>query len=243
MTDKSLKTAIEITQAAAALLGNKSQSEVAGDLSRDVKIVDDFKLHQFITSQLTKLTGLPVLSEEDPVEVTTQGSYWLVDPIDGSVNYSRGIPLSCISIALWQGLNPIAGVVMDFHRNELFSGSVDSGAKCNQEPIRVSQITTREQAICLTGFPVATSFETTALETFIKQVQQFKKVRLLGTAALSLAYVAAGRADFYMEKSIALWDVAAGLALVKAAGGKFSLVPTSNTLRFDVIATNQTLEF
>ena len=89
----------------------------------------------------------------------------------------------------------------------------------NGEPIRVSQVNDKSDAILLTGFPIATDFSAGALSMFVQSIRTFKKIRLLGSAALSLAYVAAGRVHGYMEKDIKIWDVAAGIALVLAAGG------------------------
>ena len=169
---------------------------------------------------LSRLKGsFPVLSEESGGE-RHSGPTWIVDPLDGTVNYFRGIPNCCVSIALWDR-EPILGVVYDFNRHELFAGIADEGITLNGQPITVSPIDQKNKAICFTGFPVATSFEDGALTEFVGLVRGYKKVRLLGSAALSLAYVACGRGDVYRERDIRLWDVAAGLALVKAAGGSY----------------------
>ena len=142
-----------------------------------------------------------------------------MDPLDGSLNYSREIPLNCISIALWKGDQPVLGVIYDYNHDSLLKGIVGEGAYLNDESIKVSDIDDKSKSIITTGFPVYTSFEDASLLDFIKTIQSYKKVRLLGSAALSLSLVAKGSVEAYTESNIAFWDVAAGIALVKAAGG------------------------
>ena len=212
---------------------------VVEDLSRDVKIEADRRLHQIITDLLESRSALPILSEEDEGSILpglSAGRVWVVDPLDGSLNFSRGIPFCGISIGLWSSEGPVLGVIHDFQRNELFSGAVGGGAFLNGSPISVSMIDQKEKAILCTGFPTGADFSHDAVSNLVTDIQSFKKVRWLGSAALSLAYVAAGRADVYQENGIALWDVAAGLALVQAAGGTVSITRTTVPHRFSVRA-------
>ncbi|HIF10878.1 MAG TPA: inositol monophosphatase, partial [Sneathiellales bacterium] len=118
---------------------------------------------------------------------------------------------------------PVLGVVYDFNRDELFTGIVGRGAQCNGLAIRPSSTQRQQEAVLGTGFPVSRDFAASALREFIEQIRNFRKVRLLGSAALSLSYVACGRLDVYTEENIMLWDVAGGCALVKAAGGRVDL--------------------
>jgi fructose-1,6-bisphosphatase/inositol monophosphatase family enzyme len=148
------------------------------------------------------------------------GLIWIVDPLDGSLNFMRGIPICCVSIGLWQKDLPILGVIYDFQRRELFTGLAGERAFLNGKPIRVSKIKKRADAVLCTGFPVKADFTKRNIVDTVEDIMAFKKVRLLGSAALSLAYVACARADFYREEDIRLWDVAAGLAIVNAAGGR-----------------------
>ena len=97
---------------------------------------------------------------------------------------------------------------------------MNKGAWLNGQKISTNKVKEKSQAILATGFPVSTDFSKDALLDFVEDIRGYKKIRLLGSAALSLAYVACGRADVYKENNIKIWDVAAGLALVKAAGGK-----------------------
>jgi myo-inositol-1(or 4)-monophosphatase len=205
--------------AEAHLRGHRDTRSVRSADGHDIKIEADFLLDQFIRDQLTAATGLPIVSEESGGDLAT-GECWIVDPLDGSFNFARALPFSAISIALWRGSRPLVGVVHDFARGECFSGCVGEGAWLNGEPIQPSRVAERSQAVLCTGVPLANTFGAAAAAAFVDRMRAFKKTRLLGSAALMLAYVACGRADAYREDAIALWDVAAGIAIVEAAGGR-----------------------
>jgi myo-inositol-1(or 4)-monophosphatase len=201
-------------------------SELISNEGRDVKLQADRDAEFIIMEALKKGSSFPILSEEygEFGEVDTEGMpYWVVDPLDGTVNFSRGIPLCVVSIALWINNEPILGIINDFNHDRIYAGIVDNGAWCNDEPIHVSDISSMNKAILATGFPVNHSFSDHSLIPFVSMIQKFKKVRMLGAAALSLACVASGAVDAYIEQSIMLWDVAAGIAIVKAAGGCVSV--------------------
>lgn len=192
--------------------------EVIVSEGKDIKIDADFFAHQVILENL-KETGIQVLSEEDAVHDFNSSTKWIVDPLDGSINFLRGIPNCVVSIGLMVEGEPIIGVVYDFYRDEMFTGVVGRGAWINGEDIHTSNIQEKNQAIIMTGFPSYTNYSTEALKKYVSEIKSYKKVRIIGSAALSLAYVASGRADAYFEKDIKIWDVCGGLALVKSAGG------------------------
>jgi myo-inositol-1(or 4)-monophosphatase len=221
--ENELRTARGLVRDAAHQLHGKS-GHVDVSTSRDSKLRGDRELHEWFLRQLDA-TPHPVLSEEgDPMwRGESGGAMWILDPIDGSVNFSRGIPLSVISLALWRGAEPVLGAIYDFHRDELYWGGPDISAHLGEQPIRVSTIEEPSDAVLCTGFPTGTDFDASALGAFVARIQVFKKVRLLGSAALSLAFVASGRADAYEERDIAIWDVAAGLAIVAGAGGQITI--------------------
>lgn len=231
-----LRIAVEAAARAAEHLrasAGRVRREVRSE-GHDIKIVGDTEAEGAILSFLSAESPLPVLSEECGDRGGPVGPgvpRWFVDPIDGSLNFNRGLPFCCISIGLWEGDAPILGVVHDFNRGEVFAGAVGQGATLDGEPISVSRVASRAQAVLCTGFPVYSDFSREPLQGFLEQVRAYKKVRLLGSAALSLAYVAAGRVDAYMEDNIMPWDVAAGLALVAAAGGRVSAENLTNGLR------------
>ncbi len=208
---------------------------------KDIKLGLDRILHEKITSMLQSLNDFPVLSEEEKTTLDfTQKTQlqWIIDPLDGSLNHFRGIPLCCISIALWKGQEPVMGIIYDYNLKEMFTGVVGKGAWLNDKPISVSNLRDVRQAVLCTGFPSYRDYKEESLRQFISQIQRWKKVRLFGSAALSLAYVACGRVDGYIEEDIRIWDVAAGLAIVKAASGEVYCNSTGRPNFVTAAATN-----
>ena len=151
--------------------------------------------------------------------------------------------MACVSIALWDKGMPVLGVVADIFHNNIFSGFVGEVAYLDGKKISVSELTDATQAVICSGFPSGRNYERESLLEFVEKVRRFKKVRMLGSAALMLAQVAAGRADFYEEEDIYLWDIAAGLALVRAAGGEFRMTPGNGDFKYHVQASNGHLSF
>lgn len=216
-----VKLSIEAVKQAGLFLRSDSthKHNVTSNNGKDIKLLADEKAQQLILQILEK-SGLPVLAEESfGHNEKFSGLYWVVDPLDGSLNYNRGLPLSCISVALVDDDQPVVGVIYDFLREVLYLGVVGEGAWKNDIPISVSKREQPQDSIVMTGFPVSRDFSQGSLKQFVEHVMKFKKVRLLGSAALSLAYVAEGAADAYLEEDIFWWDVAAGIALVQASGG------------------------
>jgi myo-inositol-1(or 4)-monophosphatase len=218
---------------------------VTAEPPRDVKLEVDRQSEERIIQALRQDSGFAILTEEGGL-VEGDGSRpdlrWIVDPLDGSLNYRQGIPFCCVSVGLWERDEPLLGVVYDFSHGELFSGIVGIGAWLNQALVRVSEARETQRAVLCTGFPVSTDFSSCALSGFVEQVRAYRKVRLLGSAALSLAYVAAGRADAYYERDIKIWDVAAGLAIVRAAGGAIVRMPSAVHGALTVYAGNPSPE-
>ena len=241
-----LEIAIQAARAAArALLAQRPfASRLRRKLEKDVKIEADFLADGLIRDRLRAASSFPICSEEDQTHcgAAQRSSYWwIVDPLAGSLNFFRGIPWSCVSIALWHGMEPVLGVIHDVHRHETFSGLAGHGAWLDGSPIEVSRVRAQDRAVLCTGFPARTDYDASSLLAFVHSVQAYQKVRLLGSAALSLAYVACGRTDVYEERHIALWDVAAGLAIVKAAGGAIAFRMTDKDQTLIVRAANRFL--
>ena len=208
-------------EAGAYLRSRKVESsDVISSIGKDVKLKDDIQSEAIIIRRLTEKSELAILSEEKGwVGNRRNGLRWIIDPLDGSMNFLREIPMTCLSIGLWNDRQPVFGVIYDFNRNELFSGMVGSGAWLNDKSIRVSSTESMQQAILSTGFPSKMNFARENLEGFISEIQAYKKIRMIGSSALSLAYVASGRVDAYYENDIMLWDVAGGIPIVLGAGG------------------------
>lgn len=210
----------------------------------DVKLAGDFASEQHIRKLLAAESRYPVVGEEEGGDATLTGRYepyWVVDPLDGTHNFLRGVPSCCVSIGLMRGETPVLGVIHDFNRHECFSGIVADGFWMNGVSVRPQWASRRALASLQTGFPAGMDKSSETLEGFISQVQQYKKVRMIGSAALALAYVACGRFDVYYESATRLWDVAAGLALIQAAGGvvRMSAHTSSKSLAYDVWAAGR----
>jgi myo-inositol-1(or 4)-monophosphatase len=215
---KSLQLAEEAATRAGKYLLRREALDELSMKNRDTKLRADTESEKIILDLIRAGSSFPILSEEAGGDIKS-GPIWFVDPLDGTVNYSRDLPICVVSISLWCDGVPLLGVVYDFNRGELFSGIVGHGASINKRKIEVSRSTSRNDAIIFAGFPVATDFTDVAVANFVELVRDFKKVRILGSAALSLAYVASGRGDAYFERRIRIWDVAGGIALVAASGG------------------------
>ncbi len=200
---------------------------VLSEVCRDIKLQADRDSEAIILEALSK-SEYPVLAEESGEHGLTDDDapFWVVDPLDGTLNFSRGLSICCTSIALCHKNEALLGVVYDFNHDECFQGGEGAPAQCNDTPIHVSKVAQTGDAILATGFPVNRDFGNDAMNDFLGQLQQFKKVRLLGSAALSLANVSCGRVDAYAEDDIMFWDVAAGIALVQAAGGYVDMQPS-----------------
>lgn len=161
-----------------------------------------------------------ILGEEGGVQGSSR-SVFVVDPLDGTSNYLRGFPHWCVSIALVEGGEAQHGVVFDPLRNELFTASRGSGAVLNDRRIRVSERKELAGAMLGTGFAPRERERTPAqLECLRELLRDAEDIRRTGSAALDLAYVACGRTDAYFEAGVKPWDIAAGLLLVREAGGR-----------------------
>ena len=151
---------------------------------------------------------------------------WVIDPIDGTVNYFYGIPHFCISIALREKGEIIVGVIYDPIREELWHAERGGAAYLNDKPITVSQSSEISKSIVSIGMSKTMAELEIAFSIFKDLMARARKCRLMGSAALDLAYVASGRFDAYIERSVNWWDIAAGVLLVKCAGGELSISPS-----------------
>ncbi len=170
-----------------------------------------------------------IVAEESGESGTDGGLLWYVDPLDGTVNYAHGVPIFCVSIACaWEGITRLA-VVYDPMRDELFSAERGQGAVLNgRRRLRVSQATELRTSLLVTGFPYDTwTAKVNNLEYFGRFARLTQGVRRLGSAALDLCYVAAGRFDGYWELSLQPWDVAAGGLIAEEAGARVTALDGS----------------
>ena len=169
-------------------------------------------------------TGFPdhfILSEEVGEIVTGSNIKWIIDPIDGTINFASGIPLCCVSIGIEKNGEMIMGAVYNPFINELFLAERGKGATLNDKKISVSKKTELLHSCLVTGFPYSyLDMPHGPLEVFEKFVRKGVPVRRLGSAAIDLCWVAAGRFEGFFEHSLSPWDTAAGYLIVEEAGGR-----------------------
>lgn len=159
-----------------------------------------------------------VLGEEGSFRESA-GRRWIIDPLDGTVNFIHGIPHVGVSVALWDGDEPLAGVVVDVARDEVFAAARGSGATHQGEAIHVSAHTELHRSVIVTGFPYDHDKHAEAyVKPLAAVLMQVNGIRRSGSAALDFCWVAAGRFDGYWEYSIGPWDAAAGILIATEAG-------------------------
>ena len=166
---------------------------------------------------------------------------WVFDPIDGTTNYAHGLPIFCSSLALEIDGEPVVAAIYDPSRKELFTAERGQGARLNGEPLRVSPAAALIDSLLVTGFHYDVQKDPgTVIELFAAFISRARAVRRLGSAALDLCYVAAGRFDGFWEKKLQPWDVAAGALIVAEAGGRVSAMSGDRyaSREGSVLATN-----
>ena len=199
------------------LLENKlTKKEIFSEAGRDIKLQLDRDTESLIRKKL-KFTNISILGEEFGDDKSNSSLRWVIDPIDGTANYFRGLDQCCVSIALLDKNESKVGVIYNFNNKELYSAAEGYGCYLNDLKVSVSNISDKSKASLTTGFPASETLE--SQYDFLDGLKNWKKIRMFGSAALSCAYVAAGKCDYYAEKGVYLWDFAAGICLVNEAGG------------------------
>ncbi|MDB4135771.1 inositol monophosphatase [Gammaproteobacteria bacterium] len=207
--------------------------------SKDIKLEADISAEKLIKAILSKESAFPILAEESGKSADNLGStFWVVDPLDGTANYSRDIPICCVSIALIKDLEPVMGVIYDFNNDDLYEGSIYQSALLNGNVLNTSSITKPRDGILVTGLPNNTDYSDEAMLKMIKDFQDWKKVRMIGSAAMASVYVASGKADLYKEFGTYLWDIAAGAAIINAAGGRADIKNRRENFQVDAYFSN-----
>ncbi len=186
----------------------------------------DLKAEKIIIEELKKArSNYSILSEENGIqENKDKNNIWIIDPIDGTINFLHGIPHFAISVALKSNNEIISGLIFDPIKNEIFYAEKNNGAFFNNQRIRVSKKNEINDCLFGTGGKINRHLDV-----------QYRKS---GSAALDMAYVASGRYDGYFQRDLKLWDIAAGIVLVKEAGGLINEIDLSQTQNLDVIASS-----
>jgi myo-inositol-1(or 4)-monophosphatase len=243
--DKELRTAKKAAlEAGMFLKASKIKlNEILSSTDKDIKLRADMEAEKIIKDIIKKYSNFEILAEESGI--SSEEPYenlWVVDPLDGTANYSRNIPLCCVSIALLIDTKPVLGVIYDFNNNELYEGSINTRACLNGQEISVSQTKKSQEGILVTGLPNDTDYSDEALMVMIKNFQNWRKVRMIGSAALASVYIASGKADLYMEDKSYLWDIAAGAAIVNAAGGEALIFNQNEKFQVDIRFSNSLIK-
>jgi myo-inositol-1(or 4)-monophosphatase len=226
------------------LINNKSEYNLRlNSNSKDTKLKADIESEEVIKSIITENSSFPILAEESGKSNDDLGdTFWVIDPLDGTANYNRNIPICCISIGLIKDMKPILGVVYDFNNDDMYVGDIYSKKSVmNDQIIKTSNISNKEEGILITGLPHDSDYSEQALSNMIDDMQKWQKIRMMGSAAMAACYVASGKVEQYQEKGIYLWDIVAGAAIVESSGGTAKIFNQKGNFQVDVVFSNSNI--
>jgi myo-inositol-1(or 4)-monophosphatase len=247
------QAAVQASQSVGALLkrqlhNTKRAHEVT---QHDIKLDLDVRSQKIIERQLRSAFPEAALLGEEGIAGDPRAEYrWVVDPIDGTVNFAYSIPHACVSIALQRraakasaavypdGYETLLGVVYDPFCNELWTAIAGQKARLNGRLIRVSRRRKLAEAVISIGFAKTRENLEATLPYFTELIHRVRKLRIMGSAALALTYVATGRFDAYIERGIRLWDIAAGGLIIECAGGEFWREAVAGEYAYRMISSN-----
>jgi myo-inositol-1(or 4)-monophosphatase len=265
---RALETAVEAALAAGQIMRRNfhATKKINTATQHDIKLELDVRCQKRIERILRQAwPKVPILGEEGVVGKPEGSARWVVDPIDGTVNFTYGIPHACVSIALQvdqsasparaksraktrrkrtrttpavQTFRSVLGVVYDPFCDELWTAACGEPARLNGDRIKVSDRKKLDEAVVAVGFAKEATTLDRMLPTFNDLIHRVRKIRIMGSAALALAYVATGRMDAYVEYGLRLWDIAAGGLLVECAGGDFWSQPIEGEYAHQILASN-----
>ena len=236
-----LACALEVAKASGghAFTNRHRRGEVSQAFRHDVKLMLD--LESQAKAEEVIRAAYPdhaILGEEGGAGATDGRPVWVVDPIDGTVNFSHGLTYWCTSIAVQVAGRTLAGVVYAPDLRETYAAASDGPATCNGEPIAVSTISELPKAIAVTGLEKNFDTDQSTLDITRAVALAVQKIRLMGAAALDISQVAAGRAEAFYEAGVYPWDAAAGALIVERAGGKVEVLQQVDALRRRYLITN-----
>ncbi|HXM32338.1 MAG TPA: inositol monophosphatase family protein [Chthoniobacterales bacterium] len=241
-----LDAAVEAARAAGQLLRHNFQQplRINSAEAHDIKLEIDVRSQELISeSLLKKFPEHALYGEEGIVGDQESDHQWVVDPLDGTVNYFYGIPHFCVSIALRFKGEIIVGVIYDPIREEIWTAQKGAKPTLNGKPFRVSERADLAEAVLSVGLSKTGATIDAGLPLLQQMVHRARKCRLMGSAALDMAYVACGRFDAYIEQGISLWDIAAGWILVETAGGTVEMKPRADMKdKYSIVASNGVID-
>jgi myo-inositol-1(or 4)-monophosphatase len=218
----------------------QQRQRVKAVAAHDIKLEIDVRAQELVGKLLLEeFPAHALYGEEGIVGDQSSEHQWIVDPLDGTVNYFYGIPHFCVSIALRLHKEIVVGVIYDPIRGEMWTAQRGDVSKLNGAPIHVSDRAELAEAVISIGLAKTGETINTNFPLLQQMIHRVRKCRVLGSAALDMAYVASGRFDAYIETGISLWDIAAGSLLVKNAGGTVDLRPRENIKdKYSIAASN-----
>lgn len=266
---KALATAVIAARAAGKLMRDnlRATKKINEATQHDIKLELDVRCQKRIERELRRaFPKIPILGEEGVLGDPEAPVRWVVDPIDGTVNFSYGIPHACVSIALQRrvtglevqvsgsrrkagqlktrnskpgtSFESIVGVVYDPFADEMWTAIRGQKSRLNGTVIHVSTRRKLEEAIVALGFAKQRFTLNKTLPKFNGLIHRVRKIRIMGAAALSLVYVATGRMDAYLEYGLRLWDIAAGGLIIECAGGEFLFEEVGGDYTYQILASN-----
>lgn len=211
---------------------------------RDTKLEADVSSENLIKKIIKNDSDYEILAEESGKSSDDLGkTFWVIDPLDGTANYNRDIPICCVSIGMIANFEPVFGVIFDFNNDELYIGDcINEIATLNDKTIHVSDVSKKEDGILVTGLPINANYSDKNIQKLVSDMQTWKKTRMIGSAAIASCYVASGKAEMYKEKGAYLWDIIAGAAIVKSAGGSASVTNMKENYQVDVRFSNANIK-
>jgi myo-inositol-1(or 4)-monophosphatase len=259
-----LQSAVAAAQAAGRIMRDnlRSPKKITSATQHDIKLELDVRCQKRIEKMLRSAFPDVAILGEEGILGDPQAEYrWVVDPIDGTVNFTYGIPHAAVSIALQARqrgsgsrsrvsnsnpkftshpgeYNTLLGVVYDPFCNELWTAVQGQPARLNGRAIHVSNRRKLSEAIISIGFAKESSTMGKMLPTLNELIGRVRKIRIMGSAALALVYVASGRVDAYLEYGLRLWDIAAGGLMIESAEGEFWHRPVEGEYAYRIVANN-----
>jgi myo-inositol-1(or 4)-monophosphatase len=248
---EALQCAIAAAQTAGAMMRANlhSTKKINEATQHDIKLELDVRCQKAIEKLLRRaFPEIPILGEEGITGDPEAEYRWVVDPIDGTVNFTYGIPHAGVSIALQgraekssstnQSYESLVGVVYDPFCNELWTAVRGGPARLNGKKIKASSRRKLEEAIVAVGFAKRVDTSDRMIPTLNSLIHSVRKIRIMGSAALAMVYVASGRMDAYVEYGLRLWDIAAGGLILECAGGDFCHEPVEGRYAYRILVNN-----
>lgn len=236
-----LASAVEAVFAAGnhALANIHRRNEVAQRFDHDVKLLLDSECQKKAEEVIrSTFPAHSILGEEGGAYDSAADRLWIIDPIDGTVNFMHGLPLWCSSVAVRAGGEVVAGAVYLPVMRECFTAALDRPAMCNGQPIQPSTTDRLADAMVLTGLSKNVGENLHTFDVLKAVSLKVQKSRIMGSAAVDICHVACGRADAYIEAGIYLWDIAAAGLIARQAGARTEVIEKLSDVRFRYLCTN-----